>query len=314
MSNKNHNHNRKPKTNLNSHQTSAPAKLPIKKQEESKFLHREEQVAVIGVRFRSGGKAYYFDPDNVQYSEGEHAIVETARGLEYGQVAIANKLVKGSDVIQPLRRALRRTTAADDRHHASNQSKRVEALAECAKKIELHKLDMKLVDVEYTFDNTKLLFYFTSEGRVDFRELVKDLASHFRCRIELRQMGIRDEAKMLGGLGICGRAYCCSTFLSDFNQVSIRMAKDQGMSLNSNKISGACGKLMCCLKYEHDTYVEALRQMPRIDSVVLTPDGEGIVLEVRPLIGVVKVRLYKEDGPPKLYDAEELKPIARSKQ
>jgi cell fate regulator YaaT (PSP1 superfamily) len=266
-----------------------------------------ETIDIVGVRFRAGGKAYYFDPCGVQYFDGDNAIVETSRGLEYGEVVIVNKQVKNTDVVQPLRRALRRATPADDRHFAQNQQKRVEAMEVCAKKIEAHGLDMKLIDVEYTFDNSKLLFYFTSDGRVDFRELVKELASHFRCRIELRQMGIRDEAKMLGGLGICGRAYCCSTFLSDFTQVSIRMAKDQSISLNSAKISGACGKLMCCLKFEHDTYAEALRNMPKMESVVQTPDGEGTVVEVRPLVGMVKVKLHKEDGPPQLYDTNAVK-------
>ena len=266
-----------------------------------------ETVKVIGVRFRPGGKAYYFDPGRTQYNIEDNAIVETSRGLEFGTVVIANKTVPGSAVVQPLRRSLRKANPADEHHHKQNQLKRKEAMIVCAKMIDSHKLDMKLVDVEYTFDNTKLLFYFTSDERVDFRELVKELASYFRCRIELRQMGVRDEARMLGGLAVCGRPYCCSTFLSDFAQVSIRMAKEQGISLNSTKVSGACGKLMCCLKFENDTYTEALKDMPKQDSIVITPDGEGVVAELRPLLKMLKVRLRGEDGPPKVFHLDDIK-------
>jgi len=266
-----------------------------------------ETAQVIGVRFRSGGKAYYFDPGNTKYTIGDNAIVETSRGLEHGAVVIANKTVPSNAVVQPLRRALRIANPADEHHHKQNQLKRKEAMVVCGKMIETHGLDMKLVDVEYTFDNTKLLFYFTSDGRVDFRELVKELAAHFRCRIELRQMGVRDEAKMLGGLSVCGRPYCCSTFLSDFAQVSIRMAKEQGISLNSTKVSGACGKLMCCLKFENEAYTEALRDMPKVDSFVSTPDGDGVVSELKPLIKMLKVRLRGDDGPPKAYHCDDIK-------
>jgi len=270
------------------------------------------KVEVVGVRFREGGRMYYFDACGAQYNEGENAIVDTSRGVEYGFVVMGNKFVPEKDIIQPLRKAFRRSTRADDIQFEKNNVKCKQAFKLAEDKIIHHKLDMKLVDVEYTFDGTKLLFYFTSEGRVDFRDLVKELAAIFRCRIELRQMGIRDEAKMLGGIGVCGRAYCCNTFMPDFNQVSIRMAKDQGISLNANKISGACGKLMCCLKFEHDTYLEEIALSPKLDSYVTTPEGEGVVTEVRPLVGMVKVRLKKDpDAAPKLFSRDVVRSVPR---
>ncbi len=269
-----------------------------------------ETTEVIGVRFRTSGKIYYFDPKDVQYPLGCHAIVDTARGMEYGEVAMTNRPVPTSELVLPLREALRIATAEDDRHHVENKAKEAEAGEVWVKKVALHGLEMKLIDVECTFDNSKLLFYFTAEGRVDFRDLVKDLASVFRCRIELRQMGIRDEAKILGGLGVCGRPFCCHSFLPDFVQVSIKMAKEQNLSLNSAKISGACGRLMCCLRYEYDTYLEEAKLTPKVDSLVRTPDGVGTVVETKPLLGLVKVQpVNSPDAPAVVYSRDLLTPI-----
>ncbi len=271
-----------------------------------------EDTEVIGVRFRTSGKVYYFDPDGKKYPEGCHAVVETARGTEYGYVSQSNHIVSGKDIVLPLRKAVRIATPEDDKHNKENIEKAEEAFLIGNKKIEQHGLDMKLIDTEYTFDNSKLLFYFTSDGRVDFRELVKDLASVFRCRIELRQMGIRDEAKVLGGLGTCGRPFCCHSFLPDFVQVSIKMAKEQNLSLNSNKISGACGRLMCCLRYEYDAYLEEGRLTPKVDSLVNTPDGISVVLETKPLLGLVKVKpLDDAASAPKVYHRDLLSPIRK---
>ena len=267
-----------------------------------------EEVEVIGVRFRQTGKIYYFDPDGMTIDLGENVIVETARGLEYGQTVAPNKMVPNTEIVPPLRKVIRKANEADDVHHEENNQKEKEAFDICLQKIEKHNLDMKLIEVEYTFDNNKLLFYFSAEGRVDFRELVKDLASVFKTRIELRQIGIRDEAKMMGGLGVCGRPFCCKTFLNDFAQVSIKMAKEQNLSLNSAKISGTCGRLMCCLRYESDVYEEELRKTPKIDSIVETPDGDGVVTEVSPLAGIVKVRLEANpDQAPKPFSRDVLR-------
>ncbi|MBQ8912346.1 MAG: hypothetical protein IJY89_07245, partial [Clostridia bacterium] len=276
------------------------------------FNELPKDTEVIGVRFRSSGKVYYFDPKGVVYPEGCHAVVETARGLEYGAVTQTNHIVSGREIVLPLRCALRVATAEDDAHNKENLEKAEEAFLIGNKKIAEHGLDMKLIDTEYTFDNTKLLFYFTSDGRVDFRELVKDLASVFRCRIELRQMGIRDEAKVLGGLGTCGRPFCCHAFLPDFVQVSIKMAKEQNLSLNSAKISGACGRLMCCLRYKYDTYLEEGRLTPKVESIVNTPDGIVVVVEAKPLLGLVKVRPLEDAAvAPKVYAREDLTPIKK---
>jgi len=267
-----------------------------------------EEVEVIGVRFRQTGKIYYFDPNGLKVDQGENVIVETARGLEYGQTVAANKFVPNTEIVPPLRKVIRKATRADDIHHEENSKKEKEAFDICLQKIEKHNLEMKLIEVEYTFDNNKLLFYFSAEGRVDFRELVKDLASVFKTRIELRQIGIRDEAKMMGGLGVCGRPFCCKTFLNDFAQVSIKMAKEQNLSLNSAKISGTCGRLMCCLRYESEVYEEELKRTPKIDSIVETPDGEGVVTEVLPLAGLVKVRMNANpDQAPKTFQRDLLK-------
>ncbi len=261
---------------------------------------------VVGVRFREGGKMYYFEPNGIDCVENSHVIVETARGLEYATVVMPKRTVSGSEVVLPLRKLVRIATDNDERRHEENLQKEVEAYNMCLSKIEEHRLDMKLVEVEYAFDNSKLLFYFTSEGRVDFRDLVKDLASVFRTRIELRQIGIRDEAKLLGGLGICGRPFCCNSFLPDFVQVSIKMAKEQNLSLNSAKISGACGRLMCCLRYEYDTYLAESAITPKVDAIVETPDGEGVVVESMPLKGMVKVALDKDPDTFRLYRRDDL--------
>jgi cell fate regulator YaaT (PSP1 superfamily) len=271
------------------------------------FNDDEKRVEIVGVRFKSSGKVYYFDPQGKSYNRASHAIVETARGLEYGEVAMPNTFVKESDVVPPLRPVVRAATQADEAHHLENKAKEDEAFKICNEKIIAHKLDMKLIDAQYTFDNSKLLFYFTSAGRVDFRELVKDLASVFRTRIELRQIGIRDEARLMGGLGLCGRPLCCSLFLNDFGQVSIKMAKEQNLSLNSAKISGICGRLMCCLRYEHETYEHEIKLTPPVDSLVETPEGKGTVTEISPLAATVKVRLLSTpDAPPKTYKRDEL--------
>ncbi len=259
------------------------------------------EVEIIGVKFKPSGKVYHFASCNFKATEKDSVIVETARGLEIGAVAVPNKMIKQNEIVSPLRPVIRVATPADLKHAEENKEKSAEAFEICKVKIAEHKLDMNLVEAEYTFDNSKLLFYFTSDGRVDFRELVKDLASVFRTRIELRQIGIRDEAKLLGGLGVCGRPFCCASFLSDFVQVSIKMAKEQNFSLNSAKISGACGRLMCCLRYEHETYEDAIKHTPPVGSTVKTPSGVGIVVETSPLAGQIKVKLDDKPEAPKSY-------------
>ena len=265
-------------------------------------------VEIVGVSFREAGKIYYFAPGKLRLSVGEKVIVETARGVELGTVKIANKTVSESEIVSPLKEITRAATEQDLVRDAKNREAEMDAAIICKKKIAAHGLEMSLVAVEYTFDNSKLIFYFTCESRVDFRELVKDLASTFHTRIELRQIGIRDEAKMMGGLGTCGRKYCCAGFLTDFVQVSIKMAKEQNFSLNSAKVSGACGRLMCCLRYEHETYEEALKVTPPTGAVVKTPDGVGTVTEMRPLAAEIKVRLDdKEKDAVKLYKCSDVK-------
>ena len=275
-------------------------------------------VEIVGINFREAGKIYYFSPCSHSFKVDDRVIVDTSRGTEIGTVKIANTSVDPKDIIPPLKKIIRPATAEDLEHDAKNHEAELEAALICKRKIAAHKLEMSLVAVEYTFDNSKLIFYFTCESRVDFRELVKDLASTFHTRIELRQIGIRDEAKMMGGLAICGRKYCCAGFLSDFVQVSIKMAKEQNFSLNSAKVSGACGRLMCCLRYEHETYEEAIRSTPAVSSVVLTPDGEGTVIETKPLASEVRVKLNGNDkDAPKLYkcaDVKVLRPATRKKQ
>ncbi len=246
---------------------------------------------VIGVRFKEVGKVYYFDPDMHTLKLGDTVIVETSRGVECGKVAIANKEVQDEDIVHPLKKLIRVATKEDLRRLEENARREKEAMKICEKKIAEHKLDMKLVDVEYTFDNSKILFYFTADGRVDFRALVKDLASVFRTRIELRQIGVRDESKMLGGLGVCGRPFCCSSFLGEFHPVSIKMAKEQGLSLSPTKISGTCGRLMCCLKYEQDAYSDLLKRTPKVGAIVKTPAGKGLVVESNLLTQTLKVKM-----------------------
>ena len=248
-------------------------------------------AAIVGVRFKNAGKLYYFDPGRLWPVAGDFVIVETARGLEYGQVITGVRQVDDDLIASPLKQVVRVATPQDARHAADNEAFEKDAFKICQRKIEEHKLDMKLVGVEETFDNTKILFYFTANGRVDFRSLVKDLASVFHTRIELRQIGVRDEAKMIGGLGICGRPFCCSQFMDEFLPVSIKMAKTQSLSLNPTKISGTCGRLMCCLKYEQDAYEDAIKRMPKNDSFVLTPDGTGNVSDINVLKETVNVRL-----------------------
>ena len=259
-------------------------------------------VEIVGIRFKTPGKMYFFAPGKLRLKRGTYAIVETARGEEYGEVCRENSYIAADEVVQPLRPVLRAATEADAKHHEENQRREQEAFRICQQKIVEHGLDMKLVEAQYTFDNSKLLFYFTSDGRVDFRELVKDLAGVFRTRIELRQIGIRDEAKLLGGLGTCGRPLCCSGFLPDFVQVSIKMAKEQNLSLNSTKISGCCGRLMCCLRYEVETYETEIRLTPSVGSTVETADGRGEVVANHPLKGTVTVRLADHaDEQPRVY-------------
>ncbi len=268
-------------------------------------VNKEDCIDVIGVSFRDSGKIYHFDSNGTRAKDGTKIVVETARGVEYGTVTMSNRMIPKTELVLPLKKVLRTANAEDDAHYAENRAKENEAFEACQKKIAEHGLDMKLIDVEYTFDNAKLLFYFTSDDRVDFRELVKDLASLFHTRIELRQIGIRDETKIMGGLGVCYREYCCHSFLSDFTQVSIKMAKEQGLSLNSAKISGACGRLMCCLRFEHETYQEEIRLTPKVGEALVTPDGTGIVVEAKPLLGLVKVRLDADpEGAPKIYDRD----------
>lgn len=265
---------------------------------------------VIGVRFKEVGKVYYFDPENYKLKVGDRVIVETARGVECGRVATANKTVSDDEIVRPLKKLIRVATEDDLKKLDENEKKEKKAFSICLKKIAEHGLDMKLVDVEYTFDNNKILFYFTADGRVDFRALVKDLASVFRTRIELRQIGVRDEAKMLGGIGVCGRPLCCSTYLGEFQPVSIKMAKEQGLSLSPEKISGTCGRLMCCLKYEQEAYNELLKTVPKVGAIVSTPKGDGVVIETNPISKVIKVRLNKSpEAAPSTFKSKEIKII-----
>ena len=268
---------------------------------------------VIGVRFKEVGKVYYFDPNGIQMKKGDMAIVETARGVECGEVAMENREIEDKDIVHPLKKMTRKATQGDLKKVEENRKKERHAFEICEKKILDHKLEMKLVDVEYTFDNNKILFYFTADGRVDFRELVKDLASVFRTRIELRQIGVRDEAKMMGGLGICGRPFCCTSFLGEFQPVSIKMAKEQGLSLNPVKISGTCGRLMCCLKYEQAAYSDLLRTTPKNGAVVNTPEGRGVVVDVNLLTGMLKVRMDRApEAAPMSFHAKQVKVIKDS--
>jgi cell fate regulator YaaT (PSP1 superfamily) len=250
-------------------------------------------LKIIGVRFKSVGKIYYFDPKDYDVKMGDKVIVETARGVECGEVALVDREIDETRFTNPVKGIIRLATPNDMKTIEKNRQKEKDAFKICEQKIAAHKLKMNLIDVECTFDNNKLLFYFTAESRVDFRELVKDLAAVFRTRIELRQIGVRDEAKMLGGLGICGQPFCCSRFLGEFQPVSIKMAKEQGLSLNPTKISGTCGRLMCCLKYEQDSYEDLLKHTPKVGAIVRTADGKGIVEEVNLLTGKLRVKMDK---------------------
>lgn len=252
-------------------------------------------IKVIGVRFKKAGKIYYFSPEEFSIKKGDCVIVETARGVEFGECVIGIREVSEEDIVSPLKSVIRIADDKDILKHRENKDKEEEALNICLKKIEQHELNMKLIDVEYTFDNHKVIFYFTADGRVDFRELVKDLATIFKTRIELRQIGVRDEAKMIGGLGPCGRPMCCSSFLGDFASVSIKMAKEQNLSLNPTKISGICGRLMCCLNYEQSTYEDIRKRLPKIGSVVKTLNGNGEVTGNSIVKEIVKVKLKKYD-------------------
>ncbi len=269
---------------------------------------------VIGVRFKNTGKVYYFDPNGVTLDKGDRAIVETSRGVECGEVAMENRDVPEDSIVQPLRKVVRKATKEDLQKVEENHKKEKSAFKACERRIAARGLEMKLVDVEYTFDNSKILFYFTADGRVDFRELVKDLAGMFRTRIELRQIGVRDEAKMLGGIGICGRPFCCGSFLGGFTPVSIKMAKEQGLSLNPVKISGSCGRLMCCLKYEQEAYQDLLKNTPKVGALVSTPEGKGVVTEQNLLTRKLTVRLDKDpEAAPKVFQVAEVKVLRDGK-
>ncbi|MCI8341942.1 MAG: stage 0 sporulation family protein [Firmicutes bacterium] len=274
-------------------------------------------IEVVGVRFKKAGKVYYFDPGELKIKKDEFVIVETARGVEFGSAVKGNVFVRNSEVFQPLKKVIRIATNEDILQEEQDKIKEHEAFGICEEKIAKHGLDMKLVDVEVTFDHNKLIFYFTSDGRVDFRELVKELASIFKTRIELRQIGVRDEAKMLNGIGICGRTLCCATFLGDFTPVSIKMAKEQNLSLNPTKISGICGRLMCCLKYEEDVYEELNSKLPNVGDIISTPDGNGEIMSVNVLMQNVKaVVRKKENDPPTIgfYNVSEIKVIKSKKK
>ncbi len=269
---------------------------------------------VIGVKFNKTGKVYYFDPNGNKLNVGDGAVVETARGTEFGYVAVANRQVADEEIIAPLKPIIRRATPQDFDRLEKNKQKEKEAAKIAAEQIREHKLDMKLINTEYTFDGSKILFYFTAEGRVDFRELVKSLAGIFKTRIELRQMGVRDEAKTLGAVGGCGRELCCSTFLNDFHPVSIRMAKDQGLSLNPTKISGICGRLMCCLQYEQEAYEDLLKKVPNKGTVVEYNGERGVVNDVYVLKGIIKVKFgTPEESNFKFLDAKDVKILKRGK-
>ncbi len=272
-------------------------------------------VQIIGVRFKRVGKIYYFDPNGLKINTNMHVVVETARGLEMGEVALKNREVDEKSVVQPLKKVVRIATKEDFLRVEENKKKEKEAFDICLKKIKEHKLNMKLIEVEYTFDLSKVLFYFTADGRVDFRDLVKDLASVFKTRIELRQIGVRDEAKMMGSYGICGRNLCCSQFLGDFVPVSIKMAKEQGLSLNPTKISGTCGRLMCCLKYEQEAYEDLLKTTPHQGATVKTPDGKGVVESVNLLKGKLRVSVDGEkEKVVKEFDVKEVKLLKNSRK
>ncbi len=269
---------------------------------------------IIGVRFKNVGKIFYFAPNEQQIHQNDMVIVETAKGIECGKVVIEKKEILDDNLTEPLKKIIRKADEKDIEQLNKLKVQEKKAFNICNEKIKKHKLDMKLIDIEYTFDGNKILFYFTAEGRIDFRELVKDLASIFKTRIELRQIGVRDESKILGGLGMCGKPFCCSTFLDEFQPVSIKMAKEQGLSLNPVKISGTCGRLMCCLKYEQDFYSDLLKKVPKVGAIVETPHGKGTVIEQNLLTGILKVRMDKSPGAaPINFNLNEIKIIRDAK-
>lgn len=262
----------------------------------AEFAGGLNMVRVIGVRFKKAGKIYYFDPDDIDIEKGQNVIVETSRGVEFGEVVVGPKEVDEESIVSPLKKVLRIATLEDEIKAKENKEKEKKAFEICLEKIEKHGLEMKLIDVEYTFDNNKVIFYFTADGRIDFRELVKDLAAIFKTRIELRQIGVRDETKMLGGIGPCGVSLCCSTWLGEFEPVSIKMAKDQNLSLNPSKISGICGRLLCCLRYEHESYLELKKGLPNAGERIKTPNGLAIVIDSNTLLESVKARLINSEN------------------
>ncbi len=271
---------------------------------------------IVGVRFRKPGKIYFFDPANFELKLGDSVIVETVMGKELGTVAVVNRKVDESKQKEPFKKIIKKAVEEDIKHEQENQKKEKEALETCKKKIKEHKLDMELVETRYLFDNSKLIFYFTAEGRVDFRDLVKDLASIYKTRIELRQIGVRDQIKRLGGNGICGRELCCCSFLNDFDSVSIKMAKEQNLSLNTAKITGSCGRLMCCLKYEQDVYEDKMKKLPHPGAIVKTEEGEGVVETVEVLRELIRVKFKDEEGNNyfKKFNASDIKIIKDSKK
>lgn len=275
-----------------------------------------EKHHVVGVRFKKAGKIYYFDPQDLEVDKGSHVIVETVRGIEFGDVVVGIKEVSHQEIVTPLKRVIRVATEEDLQVQEENKEKEKEAFEIATQKILNHQLDMKLVDVEYTFDKNKIIFFFTADGRVDFRDLVKDLAAVFKTRIELRQIGVRDEAKMLGGIGPCGKSLCCATWLGDFDPVTIKMAKEQNLSLNPTKISGICGRLFCCLRYEHEHYHEMIRRMPAVGSKVKTQEGTGEVVQTVILCGKVKVKMKNpmdDVEEIKTFSIEDIEPISKKK-
>lgn len=287
----------------------APDKNALPEKVAAPAADSDGMTEIIGVRFKDVGKVYYFSPCGISFRHGDKVIVETARGVECGDIVLANRTVSEKSLVSPLKKVLRKADENDILQAQKNREKEKEIMKTFSEKIRRHNLDMKPIDVDCTFDGTKILFYFTSEGRVDFRDLVKDLASIYRTRIELRQIGVRDEAKMLGGLGICGRPFCCSSFLGEFQPVSIKMAKEQSLSLNPTKISGTCGRLMCCLKYEQNCYEDFLKTTPKVGAFVDTAEGRGVVQDANLLTGMLTIKLDKKPDVPFIVNKEEVKVI-----
>lgn len=300
---------KKGKDNAPKSKTEAPDKNALPEKAAAPAADSDGMAEIIGVRFKDVGKVYYFSPCGISFRHGDKVIVETARGVECGDIVLANRKISEKSLVSPLKKVLRKADENDILQAQKNREKEKEIMKTFSEKIRRHNLDMKPIDVDCTFDGTKILFYFTSEGRVDFRDLVKDLASIYRTRIELRQIGVRDEAKMLGGLGICGRPFCCSSFLGEFQPVSIKMAKEQSLSLNPTKISGTCGRLMCCLKYEQNCYEDFLKTTPKVGAFVDTAEGRGVVQDANLLTGMLTIKLDKKPDVPFIVNKEEVKVI-----